>query len=91
MSSVQEDVIRIIAKGASIEPGLITPASTWKELSIDSLDVVQIIFDLEDHFKVTLPDRDPDYDTDSVAGLIDAIEKLQAAAEASASPNPNPA
>jgi light-regulated signal transduction histidine kinase (bacteriophytochrome) len=43
-----------------------------KELEIQSLDAVQIIFELEDHFKITLPDRDPQFDTESVKGLVEA-------------------
>ena len=49
-----------------------------KDLEIQSLDAVQIIFELEDHFKITMPDRDPDFDTESVKGLVEAVEKLAA-------------
>jgi len=78
MSSVQETVFGIISKEAGIDLDKITPESTLKDLDIQSLDAVQIIFEIEDHFKITLPDRDPDFDTESVKGLIDAVEKLVA-------------
>ncbi len=39
---------------------------------------MQIIFEIEDHFKITLPDRDPNFDTESVKGLVEAVEKLVA-------------
>ena len=54
----------------------ITPDATLKDLDIQSLDAVQIIFEIEDHFKVTMPDRDPKFDTESVKGLIETVEKL---------------
>jgi acyl carrier protein len=47
---------------------------------------VQIIFEIEDHFKITLPDRDPNFDTESVKGLVEAVEKL--VAEKAAAPPP---
>jgi len=85
MSSVQDTIFGIIAKEAGIDIAKITPESTLKELQIQSLDAVQIIFEIEDHFKITLPDRDPNFDTESVKGLIDAVEKLLAE-KASATP-----
>ena len=78
MSSVQDTVFDIIAKESGIDRGRITPDATLKDLEIQSLDAVQIIFEIEDHFKITMPDRDPSFDTESVKGLIDAIEKLVA-------------
>ena len=73
MSSVQETIFGIIAKEANIDLAKITPDSTLKELEIQSLDAVQIIFEIEDHYKITLPDRDPNFDTDSVRGLVEAM------------------
>jgi acyl carrier protein len=78
MSQVQDTVFGIIAKEANIDVSRVTLDSTLKELDIQSLDAVQIIFEIEDHFKITLPDRDPNFDTESVKGLVEAVEKLVA-------------
>jgi acyl carrier protein len=78
MSQVQDAVFGIIAKEANIDVNKITLDSTLKDLEIASLDAVQIIFEIEDHFKITLPDRDPNFDTESVKGLVEAVEKLVA-------------
>ena len=89
MSSVQDNSIKdtifgIIAKEANVDAGKITLDSTLKELEIQSLDAVQIIFEIEDHYKITLPDRDPNFDTESVKGLVEAVEKLVAEKPATA-------
>ena len=88
MSSVQETIFAIISKEAGIDLGKIGLDSTLKELEIQSLDAVQIICEIEDHYKITLPDRDPNFDTESVRGLVEAVERLvaekQSAAAASA-------
>jgi acyl carrier protein len=76
MSSVQETIFAIISKEAGIDIGKISLDSTLKDLEIQSLDAVQIIFEIEDHYKITMPDRDPNFDTESVKGLVDAVEKL---------------
>ena len=78
MSNVQETVFGIISKEAGVDLAKITSESTLKDLDIQSLDAVQIIFEIEDHYKITLPDRDPNFDTESVKGLVDAVEKLVA-------------
>ncbi len=78
MSSVQDTVFDIIARESGIDRERITPDATLKALEIQSLDAVQIIFEIEDHFKITMPDRDPNFDTESVKGLVDAVEKLVA-------------
>jgi len=78
MSSVQETIFAIISKEAGIDPAKISLDSTLKDLEIQSLDAVQIIFEIEDHYRVTLPDRDPNFDTESVSGLIVAVERLVA-------------
>jgi acyl carrier protein len=78
MSSVQETIFAIISKEAGIDLGKISLDSTLKDLEIQSLDAVQIIFEIEDHYKITMPDRDPNFDTESVKGLVEAVERLVA-------------
>lgn len=78
MSSVQDTIFEIIAKESGIDAARITPDATLKDLEIQSLDAIQIIFEIEDRFKVTMPDRDPNFDTESVRGLVDAVERLLA-------------
>ena len=82
MSDVQDTIFGIISKEAGIDIGKISLDSTLKDLEIQSLDAVQIIFEIEDHYKITLPDRDPNFDTESVKGLVEAVEKLVAAKDA---------
>ena len=84
MDNTQDAIFAIIAKEAHIPVEKISLESTFKDLEIDSLDVVQIIFELEDRFGITLPDRDPTVDTDSVRGLVTAVERLVAEKAASA-------
>ncbi|HSE12221.1 MAG TPA: acyl carrier protein [Rudaea sp.] len=88
MSSVQETIFSIISKEAGIDIGKISLDSTLKDLEIQSLDAVQIIFEIEDHYKITMPDRDPNFDTESVKGLVEAVEKLVAEKQTAAAAPP---
>ncbi len=73
--TVQEQVFAIIAEHGRIDPKTITPESTLADLGIASLEAMEIVFDIEEHFDINLPDRDPNFDTDTAQGLIDAIDQ----------------
>ena len=86
---VQQTVFGIIAKEANIDVAKITPDSTLKDLEIQSLDAIQIIFEIEDHYKIQMPDRDPNFDTESVRGLVETVKQL-VAQQQNTPPSDNP-
>lgn len=53
---VEEKVVEIINREQQLEPGKVTLNSTFAELGIDSLDGVNILFALEEEFKIDIPD-----------------------------------
>jgi acyl carrier protein len=88
--NVRQTVFSIIAKEAGIDESKVTLDSTLKDLEIPSLDAIQIIFEIEDHYKIQMPDRDPNFDTESVKGLVETVQKL-VAEQAANPPAPPPA
>jgi acyl carrier protein len=91
--SVRATVFSIIAKETGIDESKVSLDSTLKELGIPSLDAVQVIFEIEDHYGIQIPERDPDFDIESVKGLVDTVEKLlaeKAANPDSSAPPPAP-
>ena len=54
--SIADKVIEIITREQHFEPGIVKPESTFAELGIDSLDGVNILFALEQEFKIDIPD-----------------------------------
>jgi acyl carrier protein len=84
MSNIETTIIDIIAREAAIEGARVKPESTLKDLEISSIDAVQIIFAIEDNYKISLPYNEPGFDVGSVAGLVAAVEKLVAESKASA-------
>jgi acyl carrier protein len=75
MSDVQQDIFEIIAKQAKIELDTIKPESTLKDLGIASLDAIEVIFDIEEHFNINLPNDDVDFEKGTVGHLISAVER----------------
>jgi acyl carrier protein len=78
MNDVANRCIEIIAKSKSIPADTITPASTFEELSIDSLDKINISFEVEEAFNIDIPDEALGT-IRTVGDMIDGVTKLQAA------------
>ncbi len=53
---VAEKVIEVIIREQHLEPGKVSVDSTFADLGIDSLDGVNILFALEEEFKIDIPD-----------------------------------
>lgn len=75
MSNVQQEVFEIISKQAKIEIGTIKTESTLKDLGIASLDAIEVIFDIEEHFNINLPNEDVDFENGTVGHLVQAVER----------------
>ena len=79
MSSTEQTIIDIIARTCSIEQDRITLDATLKDLDVHSLDAVQVLFEIEDQFDITVPERDDRYSAGTVRDLVDGIKRLLAA------------
>jgi len=75
--SVSERVVRVIADFKKVEPEEIKLETTFEELGFDSLDGLNLIFELEEEFDVAVPD-DKVQSMKSVAEVIEGIEQLVA-------------
>lgn len=81
--TVRNQVIRIIAEQAVLEPSDIAPTATMEDLGIDSLGLVEAIFAIEETFDVSVPfnANDPGasgFDISNVEAIIKAVENLVA-------------
>ena len=81
---IPEQIIEIIAKQAKIDPAIVRPDATLKDLGVASLDAIEVIFDIEERFDITFPDQGTNFDTDTVQSLIDAVLKAMASKDGAA-------
>ncbi|MCD8151091.1 MAG: acyl carrier protein [Clostridiales bacterium] len=51
-----EEIREVIAEQLEFDPDDIKPESTWEELKIDSLDIVDMMFTLESQYDIELPE-----------------------------------
>lgn len=70
-----ETVIASIAKVKNIAPITVGLDSTFEELKMDSLDGLDVFFELEETFDLTIPD-DRIRSLRTVRNIVEEIEKL---------------
>ena len=79
--SIEERVIRVFANFKKVPPEEITMDTTFDELGFDSLDGLNLVFELEEEFNLTIPD---DRVTE-MKGVRQAVEGIEELLEARAS------
>ena len=73
--NIEEEVIEIIIREQHLAPGVVKPDSSFAELGIDSLDGVNILFALEQEFKIDIPDSIAQ-NMRSVSQVVDALTRV---------------
>ncbi len=73
--NVADKVMEIITREQHLEPGVVKIDSTFAELGIDSLDGVNILFALEEEFKVDIPDVVAQ-NMRSVSQVVDSLTRV---------------
>lgn len=78
MKDIANRCIEIIAKSKSIAPESVTLGSTFDELNIDSLDKINISFEVEEVFSIEIPD-DALGSLKTVGDMVEGVTRLRAA------------
>ena len=73
--ALAEKVIRVIAHTQRIPPESVSLDSTFEALKIDSLDGINIVFELEKEFNIEIPD-DGVQNLRSVRDTVEGVRKL---------------
>jgi acyl carrier protein len=55
MADVEKTVLEIIAAKAKVDPTSLSRATDLSTLNLDSLDVVEIFFEIDEAFDISLP------------------------------------
>jgi acyl carrier protein len=81
--SIQDRVLRVIATTRRVPLETVRPDSTFEELGIDSLDRLNILFELEGEFDIQIDDEKAKQ-VSSLQQMIEGITALVDAKEAQA-------
>jgi acyl carrier protein len=78
--ALERQVIELIAQKKRIPPDSVTLDSTFVDLGIDSLDGMDLLFNFEETFKITIPDE--------VAQQMKSVRQVTEALRAALATNP---
>ena len=73
---IKEKVFDIVAKEARLDRETLTLESKLEDLSIESLDMVQILFGIEDTFDVYVPQDDESFKLESMGDVVEGVKQL---------------
>jgi acyl carrier protein len=79
----EQDVFEIVAKQAKTEADKLTRETKLAELDLQSIDVVELVFAIEEKFDIEVPYAPGDQNAagisfQSVGDIVDAVSKLTA-------------
>ena len=86
MDDVAPQILAIVARSKSLPLDSVSPASSFDDLQIDSLDKINLAFEIEELFQIQIPDNAIN-SLRTIADVIAGVEKLQAEKQA---PTPTP-
>lgn len=74
MSSIKDQVITIVSDKLGVDKEKIQEGSSFiGDLGADSLDMVELLMNLEDSFKMTIPDED----AEGIKTVGDAVKYIE--------------
>lgn len=78
MSQLVDEVLDIVAQKAMIDRAKLSPDAKLADLQISSLDVVEIVFALEDKFQIQIPfnANSTNMEFETVGEVVTIVEKL---------------
>ena len=78
MASVESDIFDIIAEKAGVEREEIVSDASLEDLEIESLDIVEIVFAIEEKFDVHVPfnANDQALAFETVSDVVGAVQAL---------------
>lgn len=71
--AIRDQIYAIVAKQTKLEVASLRSDATLRDLGVASLEAIELIFDIEEHFDITFPEQGANFDTDTVQHLIDAV------------------
>tara|TARA_B100001093_G_C26745195_1_gene978525 strand:+ start:284 stop:577 length:294 start_codon:yes stop_codon:yes gene_type:complete len=78
MSKVEEDIYDIVADKADVDRVKLVRDARLDDLEIESLDIVEIIFAIEEKFDIQIPynANDAEMEFETVGQVVDAVQKV---------------
>ena len=78
---IARTIFDIVAGERKLDPATLTLDSRLEELNIESVDLVEIIFAIEDEFDINIPQDEDDFKLETMRDIVDGVRRLIAQRE----------
>ena len=75
---IKEKIYDIFEKEARVDRSSLNEDTVLEDLNIESLDMVQILFGIEEAFDVYVPQDDENFKLETMKDIIDGVKQLMA-------------
>ena len=83
--SVADDIVQMITARTTHTGGTIDLSESLDNLGLDSMEVISLIFDIEEKFDIQIPvNANMDIESKTLSDLIQAVDQLVAAKQRAA-------
>lgn len=80
MATTLDRLQTILTQKFSVPAENVQPAATLESFNLDSLDLIEVLFEVEDEFKIRIPqDADASLKSATIADLVEKIDRLEVA------------
>ncbi len=81
MNSIEQKVLELVGEQAGLDPKEVSLNSKFEDLNLDSVAIVELVFTLEETFKISIPFEGLDESElkrnfNTVSSLINLLEDL---------------
>jgi len=86
MADVFDEIRQIISKHSPLGDVALTPETRLDEINIESLDLVEIVFEIEERFKIQIPfnaNTESRLEFATVGQIVDGVRSIMANSAAS--------
>lgn len=84
MTEIEEKVLDIVAKECRLDRATLTLDSKIEDLKIESIDLMQTIFQIEEAFDIYVPQEGENFKLTTLQDVADAVKNLVAEKQAKA-------
>ena len=78
---IARTIFEIVANERKLDAASLTLDSRLDELNIESVDLVEIIFAIEDEFDINIPQDEDDFKLETMRDIVDGVRNLIAERE----------
>ena len=82
MDEVQEKIFDIIAKERRLDRSTLTLETRLEDINVESVDLVEIIFAIEDEFDIDVPQEEDAFQLETMGDIVTGVRRLIAEKQA---------